>query len=577
MSVPIINEIIKSQREKAYIEQITLIEERAQKWGVANANTLGTSNVSYYLTLDKLIEENLIEQSNIKDPRNNEIMAGCIVISYDSAYNQHTYTYNIKSCDELSNELGPTWSFDNKLETVEVNEPYYFPTEVRATSSYGSSLPVKGPSITLNGNSVDVIDSKQVGDIFIVSYQTTDPSLYQTFITSYEVRVVDTSVPTILIKHPAGTNVLAGTPNSNGYFNSNHTIEVYQNSVYSLNDIETIVNDNSCMRGGIVDTSYNNCSTTINSISRTGSLSTSMSGTYMINYVATDSSNNQKNLTLTIRVSDSVSPVIESIVPSTTAWTTGGIALTVNAKDTGVGLSQTAYSFNNGAWQSSNVSPTYTGAQNITVKVRDAYNNQASQVVAIESRNEYGYQNVSAWSEWSTTNPNNPYSEQRTATTTVSRDMQNKNVQTAGYVSDVCYLNLGVTSRVTAVYCDVDIYPTTSYSNYVSAPLRVFCLNDAGSWITKYNYPGGSDPNVNMYLTNLDWDCKAVAVHSLGNTGGGRNATTALNSHVQTSSSVLQYRYATAFSAETGWRTSGPYTQTTSVKPVVRLTYHYKG
>lgn len=96
---PNVSKSIKNSKQKLYNEQIALIEENARKWGVEHTAQLPNSG-SYYLELNDLVLGGYISQKELKDPRNNSTMEGCIVISYDPSYNQYKYLYTEASCED---------------------------------------------------------------------------------------------------------------------------------------------------------------------------------------------------------------------------------------------------------------------------------------------------------------------------------------------------------------------------------------------------------------------------------------------------------------------------------------------
>lgn len=100
------------------------------------------------------------------------------------------------------------------------------------------------------------------------------------------------------------------------------------------------------------------------------------SGTYDIkvkNEAGTESA------TTSVKVNiDSVTPVIQSVTGSPTAWTNKDVTLTVTATDESSGLHAKPYSFDDGrTWQSSNTK-TFTENQTVNIKVRDKMGNIVS-------------------------------------------------------------------------------------------------------------------------------------------------------------------------------------------------------
>jgi len=101
-------------------------------------------------------------------------------------------------------------------------------------------------------------------------------------------------------------------------------------------------------------------------------------------YTATvmDSRGRTATVSFTVDCIDKELPVIEGITKDTEAWTEEGVVLTVTAHDDKSGLHGEAYSFNGGAFTSSN-SGRITSNGNISVKVRDAAGNISEQIVYV--------------------------------------------------------------------------------------------------------------------------------------------------------------------------------------------------
>jgi prepilin-type N-terminal cleavage/methylation domain-containing protein len=548
VTVPITTNIIQSQKEKAYQEQVKLLLIKSQDWAIANEAKLSYS-YNYYLKPSKLLEENFVEQDIIKDPRTSTELSGCVVIGYMDSNKQFGFNYNEESCDSLSDSERPTFTYDNKVITVEVNEPYTYPT-VTAVSYSGKNIEVTGPIITRNGQPATSVDSYRVDDEFFLTYRAYDKDLDRSFEDIYKVTVVDTKAPVLRLKPASGINVSSGTPDPEGYYNSNFTIEIPVKSTFTLNDITADIKDNSCMRAGVVNLDYNNCNITTTQYTTSGSFSTNIVGTYQVTFTAKDYKNNMKIITLTIKVMDTEPPVITSIVPSTYDWTTGGIILTVNATDAGVGLSDLAYSINGAAWSASNQSPVpHTQAGTVDIKVRDKVGNTAFQTVSFISQTEYAYQDVSAWSSsYSTTVPADGYY--------TSRSEYNVRYRTSYW--DSC--------------CSQNCYDVT-FSNtghcYENEPYLT-CSEWSGGGCTHYVCSSG--------VRRRQCDCQGCTRYNDNNYTGWKLNTSAPSGTTYLSHTTrTTYAPPSSWGAITGWRLDTPYTQTTSRKPHTRSSVKYNG
>ena len=97
---PIVIDQIHDSKEKAYVEQTVILEETAERWAIKNAQLLSQTK-NYYLTIDTLVKDNYLTSNKIIDPRTNEKMKGCLVISYDSGNSQYDFNYNENTCADL--------------------------------------------------------------------------------------------------------------------------------------------------------------------------------------------------------------------------------------------------------------------------------------------------------------------------------------------------------------------------------------------------------------------------------------------------------------------------------------------
>lgn len=102
--IPIVSGTVKKQRNKLYNKQVSTIEDAAEGWGAENTDILPSLDGSTYVSLDDLVIGGFLKNADIKDPRNEEILTGCVKITYDSSYNQYTYKYINASEKGYANE-----------------------------------------------------------------------------------------------------------------------------------------------------------------------------------------------------------------------------------------------------------------------------------------------------------------------------------------------------------------------------------------------------------------------------------------------------------------------------------------
>lgn len=94
ISVPIVNTSIKNTKEKAYKGQVNTIIGGAKKWVVLNGPK---NDTSFNITIQELINEALIEDDKIIDPRDDSNMitnGACVFVNYSSASKSYIYTFS---------------------------------------------------------------------------------------------------------------------------------------------------------------------------------------------------------------------------------------------------------------------------------------------------------------------------------------------------------------------------------------------------------------------------------------------------------------------------------------------------
>jgi len=98
---PTVNKTIKNQREKLYDRQISTIIEAAEGWGIKNIDKLPMGEKeSVSVNISTLVEEGLLKNNDIKDPRNGENMLGCVEIVFEGGFNQYVYSYIDSSAED---------------------------------------------------------------------------------------------------------------------------------------------------------------------------------------------------------------------------------------------------------------------------------------------------------------------------------------------------------------------------------------------------------------------------------------------------------------------------------------------
>ena len=104
ITIPMVNETINNQKEKLYYRQVETIENSAEGWSTKNSNKLKEDGTNIYVNVVTLIEDGYLKNNEIKDPRSNKTMNGCVSISYDSTHSQYVYEYVDSNEDTYQNE-----------------------------------------------------------------------------------------------------------------------------------------------------------------------------------------------------------------------------------------------------------------------------------------------------------------------------------------------------------------------------------------------------------------------------------------------------------------------------------------
>lgn len=93
--VPSVTGTLNASRQSAYKKQIAVLETATEKWGVENINLLPQSNSDEVLAVDfnTLYTAGQITNYPVINPVTNEELEGCILITYNSQYQQHEYNY----------------------------------------------------------------------------------------------------------------------------------------------------------------------------------------------------------------------------------------------------------------------------------------------------------------------------------------------------------------------------------------------------------------------------------------------------------------------------------------------------
>ena len=104
ITFPKITKHINSAKEELYVTQVKNLEKIGEKWALNNNDYLDKYHVNdTIITLNLLKEQKYIEKEDILNPKNKQVMNGCILISYKD--NKYSYEYIDVDCTLSSVDL----------------------------------------------------------------------------------------------------------------------------------------------------------------------------------------------------------------------------------------------------------------------------------------------------------------------------------------------------------------------------------------------------------------------------------------------------------------------------------------
>ena len=95
ITYPIINGVINDSRNDLYNKQIDELERHTKSWISENVESLElVDGYSRNVTFEELYNSGFISDLNVKNPKTNELLKGCITISYNSSITGFDVNYN---------------------------------------------------------------------------------------------------------------------------------------------------------------------------------------------------------------------------------------------------------------------------------------------------------------------------------------------------------------------------------------------------------------------------------------------------------------------------------------------------
>ena len=95
---PTIGRMIINHKTKAYEQQIDIVKKAAANWLTTNEDKLKDN--SYALSINTLLSSGLVEEDELINPIDNELIDGCVLITWRKGIKQYDYNY-VTSCDDF--------------------------------------------------------------------------------------------------------------------------------------------------------------------------------------------------------------------------------------------------------------------------------------------------------------------------------------------------------------------------------------------------------------------------------------------------------------------------------------------
>ena len=92
--VPVVNNLLGDSEDALYDKQIDSIEKATQKYMVEHSEFMPDEGGSTSFYLYELVNNGVIENNKIINPKTKEELDGCVVVSYNNEFNQFEYNYS---------------------------------------------------------------------------------------------------------------------------------------------------------------------------------------------------------------------------------------------------------------------------------------------------------------------------------------------------------------------------------------------------------------------------------------------------------------------------------------------------
>ena len=86
------NAIVRKTRTDVYNRQVNTIIQVGKDWALKNVNDLSKENENIVL-LEELLNQGYLDAKEVINPKTEEAMQGCVIITWNESYQQYNYTY----------------------------------------------------------------------------------------------------------------------------------------------------------------------------------------------------------------------------------------------------------------------------------------------------------------------------------------------------------------------------------------------------------------------------------------------------------------------------------------------------
>lgn len=90
---PTVKNLLSDSRDSLSKQQYDMIISASKKYMIEHADLLSEDNSFAAVYVDDLIDEGIIDNDNVIDPKTKNELDGCVVVSYNSEFNQYEYNY----------------------------------------------------------------------------------------------------------------------------------------------------------------------------------------------------------------------------------------------------------------------------------------------------------------------------------------------------------------------------------------------------------------------------------------------------------------------------------------------------